>query len=116
MHLSNDGFSANDFRKMNPRFSSENIAHNVGLLDILTPLTHKYHCSLAQLSLAWLLAQGSHIVPIPGTKQLSYLKENAAAADILLEENDFKYINEAGRKFSVKGARYTEEGMKGINA
>ncbi|WBM69551.1 aldo/keto reductase [Buttiauxella sp. WJP83] len=114
-YLSNDRFSPHDFRKMNPRFSAENISHNAGLLDILIPLTHKYHCSLAQLSLAWLLAQDSHIVPIPGTKQLSYLKENSAAVDIQLEESDLSYLNNAGHKFSVKGARYTEEGMKGIN-
>ena len=67
-------------------------------------------------SLAWLLAQDRTIVPIPGTKRIAYLEENAAAADIRLEEEDRHYLNEAGRYFSVQGARYTEEGMKGVNA
>ncbi|MRS16558.1 aldo/keto reductase [Enterobacteriaceae bacterium RIT691] len=115
-YRSNDCFQDDDFRKMNPRFSSNNLSHNTGLLDILLPLAEKYGCTLAQLSLAWLLAQDSGIVPIPGTKQLAYLQENVAAVDIQLEERDLNYLNETGRNFSIQGARYTDEGMKGINA
>ena len=66
--------------------------------------------------LAWLLAQYDKLVPIPGTKKLSYLIENAKAADIVLEEDDVKFLNHLPNEIQVQGNRYSDEGMKGVNA
>lgn len=115
-YLSYDVFQPNDFRRKNPRFKPDNIKHNAGLLDILTPIAEKYECTLAQLSLAWILSQDPSIVPIPGTKRISHLRENIGSIDINLEDSDLNYLNEYSRNFKIMGARYTEEGMKGINS
>ncbi|WP_220348632.1 aldo/keto reductase [Alkalilimnicola ehrlichii] len=73
-------------------------------------------CSPAQLSLAWLLSKGPNIVPIPGTKQLRYLDENAAAAQITLSIEEQQQLESATERLPVVGERYTVEGMKGVNA
>lgn len=70
----------------------------------------------AQLSLAWLLAQGDEIVPFPGTKRVAYLRDNAAGTDVTLSDADLQEIEEDLVALPVSGARYTEEGMKGVNA
>ena len=82
----------------------------------MTPLAEKYHATTGQIALAWLLAQYEKIVPIPGTKQIAYLTENAQAADIELEEEDIGMLNAVHQQIEVKGGRYSEEGMKGVNA
>ena len=71
---------------------------------------------MGQIALAWLLAQYDKLVPIPGTKKLSYLIENAKAADIVLEEDDVKSLNHLLNEIQVQGNRYSDEGMKGVNA
>lgn len=82
----------------------------------MTPLAEKYHATTGQIALAWLLAQYEKIVPIPGTKQLTYLTENAKAADLILDADDIRLLNTLHQQVEIKGGRYSEEGMKGVNA
>lgn len=114
-YLKNTDFPEGDFRKNNARFQQDNIDHNRQLLDVITPLAQKYHCTSGQIALAWLLAQYEKTVPIPGTKNPQYLAENAAAADLVLNESDIVLLNNVHSKIAIQGSRYTEEGMKGIN-
>lgn len=97
---------AGDIRRPMPRFSPENYPHNLQLRDQLQTLAEANGCSSAQLALAWLLAQGSHILPIPGTTSLQHLADNFAAAALRL---DAEVLAEAGRlinRHTVRGARY----------
>ncbi|MBK5014532.1 aldo/keto reductase [Pantoea sp. S62] len=115
-YRNNSDFAEDDFRKNNDRFQQDNIDHNLQLLNAVTPLAEKYHATTGQIALAWLLAQYEKTVPIPGTKQIAYLTENAQAADIRLEEDDVRLLNTIHQQIEVKGGRYSEEGMKGVNA
>lgn len=115
-YLSNQLFSENDFRKHNARFSEENLNHNAKILAAIQPLANKYHCTLGQIALAWLLSQYDNIVPIPGTKNRQYALENAKASEVVLQPDDVMLLNNLKNIFQVKGERYSAEGMKGINA
>lgn len=115
-YLNNNEFSNDDFRKNNERFLQQSIDHNVTLLNILKPIAYKYEATIGQISLAWLLAQYEKLVPIPGTKHIKYLTENVGAAKIVLDKDEIELLNSSNRNFKIKGNRYSEEGMKGINA
>lgn len=115
-YLRNSDFAEGDFRKNNGRFQQENLDHNAALLNAVRPLAEKYRCTPGQIALAWLLAQYAKLVPIPGTKQIGYLVENAQAAQVVLETEDVLLLNGLHQRVQVQGARYTEEGMKGVNA
>ena len=115
-YLRNSDFAEGDFRKNNGRFQQENLDHNAALLNAVRPLAEKYRCTPGQIALAWLLAQYAKLVPIPGTKQIGYLVENAQAAQVMLEAEDVALLNGLHQRVQVQGARYTEEGMKGVNA
>ena len=115
-YLRNSDFAEGDFRKNNERFQQESLDHNAALLNTVRPLAEKYNCTPGQIALAWLLAQYAKLVPIPGTKQLGYLVENAQAAQVVLEAADVTLLNSLHQRVQVRGARYTEEGMKGVNA
>ncbi|EOD59749.1 oxidoreductase, aldo/keto reductase family protein [Citrobacter freundii GTC 09629] len=112
----NSDFSEGDFRKNNERFIQSSLDHNVQLLDAVLPLAEKYGCTTGQVALAWLLAQYDKLVPIPGTKHTRYLAENAQAADIALDKSDIALLNDIHQRVGIKGGRYSEEGMKGVNA
>ncbi|AHG20891.1 aldo/keto reductase [Chania multitudinisentens RB-25] len=114
-YTSVNDFSADDFRRFNPRFSEENMAKNLTILEAVKPLSQKYNCSIGQIALAWLLAQSNNIVPIPGTKKEKYLTENIASCHIQLEDADVKLLNNIKNEYNVYGERYTREGMKGIS-
>jgi aryl-alcohol dehydrogenase-like predicted oxidoreductase len=109
------GFAPDDFRRMNPRFQGDNFFRNRKALNALTAFAAEKHCSLAQLALAWVLAQGDTIIPIPGTKRRVYLDENVKALDIHLLPADLRQIDKILPRNFVSGARYTPEGMKGVN-
>lgn len=111
-----DDFAPGDFRVNLPRFSEGALTDNRPIVDAVTAMAQEKNCTPAQLSLAWLLAKGDDIVPIPGTKRLSYLEENTTAADIVLSTTEQSVLEFAVDKLSVNGERYTEEGMKGVNA
>ena len=113
-----------DFRKLSPRFADENLQTNQRIADIVQRIAHEIGrtraCTPAQLALAWLLAQGDahgcEVVPIPGTKRSAYLLENLGALRVQLTGAELEGINAALPAGMAAGARYPQEGMKGVNA
>jgi aryl-alcohol dehydrogenase-like predicted oxidoreductase len=103
---SEDDFAEDDFRRHSPRFQGENFTRNLALVDRVTELATEKGCTPAQLALAWLLAQGEHIVPIPGTKKRERLRENLGAVDVELSENDLARLDELAPAGVAAGARY----------
>jgi len=108
-------FEEGDFRASLPRFQPENIVHNRSLVDIVTVMARRKACTPAQIALAWLLAQGDDIVPIPGTRSLKHLQDNLGALSVRLQADDLAELNRVLDTTPVVGKRYTEEGMKGVN-
>lgn len=106
---------ASDFRRGLPRFQEAAFANNVKIIEALEKVAAGKQCTLAQLSLAWLLAKGDDIIPIPGTKRRKYLQENAAAVDVPLSPADVQEIEGLMAGYSVSGERYAEGGMKLVN-
>jgi aryl-alcohol dehydrogenase-like predicted oxidoreductase len=104
-----NGLPENDFRRGVPRFQEKNLAQNLRLVDQLSAIAAQKGCTAAQLALAWLLAQGDDIVPIPGTKRRKYLEENAGAAGLTLSPADLARIEAAIPKAAVAGERYSPE-------
>lgn len=111
----NTAFDSSDFRASVPRLSPEARKANRPLVDALTEIAERKESTLAQLALAWVLAQGSSIVPIPGTTKLHRLEENLGATSVLLTEQDLREINEATASIEVEGERYPEGAMKMID-
>lgn len=103
---SNDGLTEIDRRKRHPRFQAENLARNLALLKPLEEIAAAKGCTAAQIALAWVLAQGEDIVPIPGTKRRAYLEENAAAVAMKLDAADLAKLDEIFVPGSTAGARY----------
>lgn len=110
-----DDLEQTDWRRNAPRFEKENLKQNLAIIRRLEEIAAEKKCSLAQLALAWLLAQGEDIVPIAGTKRIKYLEENLKAADIQLTGEDLERINEAAPRGATKGARYPEASMQTVN-
>jgi aryl-alcohol dehydrogenase-like predicted oxidoreductase len=104
-----------DFRKILPRLQGENYRLNQALVDRLAELARVKGVKPSQLALAWVLAKGEQIVPIPGTKHVGYLLENIAAADITLDSKELAEIEAIFPPNIAQGERYTQEGMKGVN-
>lgn len=109
-------FEAGDFRASLPRFQPENMATNRSLVDVIAALAEQKGCTTAQIALAWLLAQGEDIVPIPGTKRIQHLQDNVGALSVSLDERDLADLEHSVTALTIAGERYTEEGMKGVNA
>ncbi len=109
------GFDEKDFRKNNPRFQEENFRKNLELVGKIEAMAAEKKCTAGQLALAWVLAQGNDIVPIPGTKRRKYLEENVAALDVKLSPEDLARIAETVPPGAAAGARYTDEMMKAVN-
>ena len=107
---------AGDFRTLSPRFAAENAHANQRVADIVHRIATEKGCTPAQLALAWLLAQGDDVVPIPGTKRTSYLLENLGALQVHLTEAELLRVGAALPAGMAAGARYPQEGMKGLNA
>jgi aryl-alcohol dehydrogenase-like predicted oxidoreductase len=108
-----DDFPEGDFRRRAPRFQGENFQRNLDLVQRVTELASAKGCTPGQLAIAWLLAQGDDIVPIPGTKRLHYLQENLGAVDVSLTAPELAAIDEAAPKGGVAGDRYAD--MSGID-
>ena len=106
---------ADDFRRNHPRFQGENFRRNLDLVARVEEIAREKGCTPSQLALAWLLAQGEDVVPIPGTKRRKYLEENAGAVTIRLSEADRTRIDEAAPRGATAGTRYPEGGMLSIN-
>jgi aryl-alcohol dehydrogenase-like predicted oxidoreductase len=108
-----DELDEGDFRRYGPRFTGENLKHNTELVARVRELAADKGVTPGQLALAWVLHRGEHIVPIPGTKRVSYLEENLAAAQIHLSDEEVERIAEAVPM--AAGARYDEAGMRSID-
>jgi aryl-alcohol dehydrogenase-like predicted oxidoreductase len=104
-----------DWRRLNPRFKKQNLEHNLQIIQGLARIAEEKKCTLAQLALAWLLAQGNDVVPIAGTKKRKYLEENMGALNVNLTEDELKRISEAAPIGAAKGTRYPEETMGAVN-
>jgi aryl-alcohol dehydrogenase-like predicted oxidoreductase len=111
-----EDFAADDFRRNSPRFQGENFRKNLDLVKRVEEIAREKECTPGQLALAWLAAQGTDIIPIPGTKRRKYLEENAAAVKIVLSPEDLRRIDEAAPHGAVAGTRYSEQAMKTVNA
>ncbi len=110
-----DGLAENDARRNHPRFQEANAALNRALVDAVTDLAQARGCTPAQLALAWLLAQGEDIVPIPGTRRIERLDENAQAAFIALDASEIARIAAVLDAHPVAGTRYPADGMAKVN-
>ena len=110
-----DHLPADDFRRILPRFKGEAFDQNLALVRTLETLAGQRHCPTSQLALAWILAKGDDIVPIPGTKRRIYLESNAAAADITLSEDEVAALDAAFPVGAAAGARYPADVMKFVD-
>lgn len=105
-----------DVRHNFPRFQGENFQRNLELVRRIEAMANEKSCKPAQLALAWVLAQGNHIIPIPGTKRRTYLEENLAALDLVLSEDELKHLDEIAPQGVAAGQRYPESMMRTVNA
>jgi aryl-alcohol dehydrogenase-like predicted oxidoreductase len=110
-----EDFPEDDYRRFSPRFQGENFQKNLDLVRRVEELAKEKGCSASQLALAWVMAQGDDIVPIPGTKRRKYLEENAAAVDVELSKEDLRRIDEVAPHGVASGERYPEHMMDLVN-
>jgi aryl-alcohol dehydrogenase-like predicted oxidoreductase len=110
-----DKIPENDYRKNHPRFQKGNIEQNYQVVKQLEEIAREKNCTTAQLALAWVLHQRDNIVPIPGTKRIKYLEENAAATEIKLSKDELNKLDEAAPFGFTKGLRYAQHAMKALN-
>ncbi len=110
-----EDFAEDDYRRTSPRFQGENFARNLALVDQVRMLAQRKGCRASQLALAWVLAQGEDVVPIPGTKRRRCLEENAAAVEVLLTAAELAEIDAAFPPDAAAGLRYPEEMMRLVN-
>lgn len=108
-YKSPDDFEENDFRRHFPRFSKENFAKNLQLVDTLKQFAEKKGCTTGQLTLAWILAQGDQFIVIPGTSKIKNLEENVAAAKVKLTKDEINQIRKACESADTAGDRYMKE-------
>jgi aryl-alcohol dehydrogenase-like predicted oxidoreductase len=110
-----EDLDAKDYRRFSPRFQGANFAKNLAMVDQVQQIAKEKRCTPAQLALAWLLAQGPHIVPIPGTTNATRLAENLSAVDIVLNAADLARIAAVAPSGVAAGERYDETGMRFVN-
>jgi len=110
-----DDFEKDDYRRNSPRFQGENFQKNLDLVARVESIAQEKGCTASQLALAWLLAQGPDIIPIPGTKRRKFLEENAGSTNVKLSANDLRRIEEVAPHGAVAGARYPEVMMAMID-
>lgn len=110
-----EDLAEDDWRRTNPRFQGENFGKNLQLVEKVEKIAHEKGITASQLALAWVLAQGQDIVPIPGTKRRKYLEQNAKAVEVILSQEDLAQIEDVFPKDGARGLRYTEEMMASVN-
>ncbi|HVF28141.1 MAG TPA: aldo/keto reductase [Pyrinomonadaceae bacterium] len=110
-----DDLAPDDYRRNSPRFQGENFGKNLELVSRIEQIAAKRGCTAAQLALAWVLARGEEIVPIPGTKRRKYLEENVAAVEVEITPEELERINEVAPKGAAAGTRYPEASMSAVN-
>jgi aryl-alcohol dehydrogenase-like predicted oxidoreductase len=107
-------FAAEDSRPTFPRFQGDNFAHNLKWLREIEAIAAQKKCTPGQLAIAWVLAQGEDVVPIPGTKRVPYLEENLGALKVVLSEEDLARLNRVASVGVAAGARYPERTMQTV--
>lgn len=107
-----DDLPENDWRRNDPRYQGENLATNLKVVDVIARIAAKHAASNAQVALAWLLAQGDDIVPIPGFKRRFTMEDSAKAADLVLDTDDLAVLDAAAPRGGTAGPRYSEQGMR----
>ncbi|CAN5407707.1 aldo/keto reductase [soil metagenome] len=110
-----EDLAADDFRRTNPRFMGDNFQKNLDLVEAVKSIAHDLGVNAAQLALAWVLAQGSDLVPIPGTRRIATLEQNAAAVDLILTPEDVARIEAVFPKDAATGDRYAPAGRAALN-
>ena len=110
-----DDLPADDYRRSSPRFQGENFNRNLDLVRRVEEIAREKNCKPSQLALAWVLAQGEDIVPIPGTKRRKYLEENVGALDVHLSGDDLRRIDQVFPLAAAAGMRYPETMMRAVN-
>ena len=110
-----EDFAEDDYRRLSPRFQGDNFARNLELVRRVEAIAKDKGCTPAQLALAWVLAQGEDVIPIPGTKRRSYLEENAAAVNVTLTAEELHHLEEVAPRGAASGLRYPEEMMRSVN-
>jgi len=110
-----EDLDADDYRRHTPRFQGENFQKNLDLVARINDLARQKHCTASQLALAWVLAQGEDIVPIPGTKRVAYLEENLGALEVELSAAELAQLNEIAPKGAAAGSRYPEAALAAVN-
>ena len=110
-----EDLAEDDFRRQSPRFQGENFQKNLELVAKVEEIAKEHKCTPAQLALAWVLAQGDDIVPIPGTRHPERVEENVHALDVVLSESDLRRIDAAAPKGIAAGERYAAGGMQSVN-
>ncbi len=111
-----EDLAEDDYRRHSPRFQGENFEKNLDLVKKVEEIAKEKGITTSQLALAWTLAQGDNVVPIPGTKRRKYLEQNAEAANVELSAEEVKRIDEVFPKDAAAGLRYPKEMMKSVNA
>jgi aryl-alcohol dehydrogenase-like predicted oxidoreductase len=109
-----EDFEPGDYRRFSPRFQGENFQKNIQLVQKIEEMAAKKNCSAAQLALAWVLAQGDYIFPIPGTKHIKYLEENVGALNVKLTSQELQEIDAIIPKGAASGTRYPEAMMSSV--
>jgi aryl-alcohol dehydrogenase-like predicted oxidoreductase len=107
-----DELPENDWRRQDPRFQGDNFATNLAIVDVVGEIAAKHEASHAQIALAWILAQGNDIVPIPGFKRRVTMEDSAKASDVTLDANDLATLDLAAPRGGTAGPRYGAQGMK----
>jgi aryl-alcohol dehydrogenase-like predicted oxidoreductase len=110
-----EDFAPDDYRRDSPRFQGENFQKNLELVKRVEEIAKEKECTPSQLALAWLLAQGDDIIPIPGTKRRKYLEENVGALNVKLAPQDLRRIDEVAPHGAAAGNRYPESMMAAVN-
>ncbi len=110
-----EDLESGDYRRNSPRFLGENFGKNVLLVEKINEIASEKGCAASQLALAWVLAQGSDIVPIPGTKRRKYLEENLGALDVMLTAEDLARIDRVIPPGAASGERYAPHAMRAVN-
>ncbi|MGH9435675.1 MAG: aldo/keto reductase [Terriglobia bacterium] len=110
-----EDFAPDDYRRLSPRFQGENFQKNLLLVSRVEAIAKEKKCTAGQLALAWLLAQGEDIIPIPGTKRRKYIEENAGALEVNLDPSDISRIDGVAARGAAAGQRYTEQMMAFVN-
>ncbi len=112
---SRDDIADGDYRKSNPRFAESNLEQNLAIVDLVSSMAGDKGCTAAQVALAWVLAQGPGVVPIPGTTRRSNLASNLAALDVTITEDELARLSSVAEDVGVAGARMDDAGMANVN-